>query len=139
MLYALLCYDSEEVVGAWSKEQDDGSHGQAGRGRTTAGPRGQARPGRPPDADHRRDDAAQARQEPQPGGGDEPPLVLDGPFAETKEQLLGFFIVDCANLEEALATARELGQAEQPRRGLRDPSDLAVLARHVRHGRQGTG
>ena len=26
-------------------------------------------------------------------------VVLDGPFAETKEQLLGFYIVDCANLE----------------------------------------
>ena len=43
--------------------------------------------------------------------GDEAPLVLDGPFAETKEQLLGFYVVDCANLEEALAIARELGQA----------------------------
>jgi hypothetical protein len=43
--------------------------------------------------------------------GDEPPMVLDGPFAETKEQLLGFFVVDCANLEEALAIARELGAA----------------------------
>ena len=38
-------------------------------------------------------------------------LVTDGPFAETKEQLLGFFVVDCANLEEALAIARELGAA----------------------------
>ena len=43
--------------------------------------------------------------------GDEPPLVLDGPFAETKEQLLGFFVVDCASLDEALGVARELGEA----------------------------
>src|SRR5262249_56303250 len=41
----------------------------------------------------------------------EPPLVIDGPFAETKEQLLGFYIIDCASLEDALATARDLGQA----------------------------
>jgi hypothetical protein len=41
----------------------------------------------------------------------EPPLVLDGPFAETKEQLLGFYIVECANLDEALDVAKELGQA----------------------------
>ena len=34
--------------------------------------------------------------------------VIDGPFAETKEQLLGFFIIDVANLEEALDIAREL-------------------------------
>ena len=37
--------------------------------------------------------------------------MIDGPFAETKEQLLGFYIVDCAYLEEALDIARELGQA----------------------------
>ncbi|MFP3442553.1 YciI family protein, partial [Pantoea sp. SIMBA_133] len=29
-------------------------------------------------------------------------LVLDGPFAETKEQLLGFYVVDCENLEEVV-------------------------------------
>ena len=41
----------------------------------------------------------------------EPPLVLDGPFAETKEQLLGFYIVDCDDLDQALAVAQELGRA----------------------------
>jgi hypothetical protein len=41
----------------------------------------------------------------------DPPLVIDGPFAETKEQLLGFYIVDCANLDEVLGIARELGEA----------------------------
>jgi len=39
----------------------------------------------------------------------EPPMVLDGPFAETKEQLLGFYVFDAENLEEALTFARELG------------------------------
>jgi hypothetical protein len=34
--------------------------------------------------------------------------VLDGPFAETKEQLLGFYLVDCKTLEEALDVARRL-------------------------------
>ena len=37
--------------------------------------------------------------------------VLDGPYAETKEQLLGFYLVDCKNLDEALDVARELGAA----------------------------
>lgn len=41
----------------------------------------------------------------------EPGIVLDGPFAETKEQLLGFYVVECENLEQALDTARELGRA----------------------------
>jgi hypothetical protein len=38
-------------------------------------------------------------------------VVLDGPFAETKEQLLGFFVADCQNLEDALAFTRELAEA----------------------------
>jgi hypothetical protein len=42
---------------------------------------------------------------------DDPPVVLDGPYAETKEQLLGFYIVDCKNLDEALDVARDLGAA----------------------------
>jgi len=33
--------------------------------------------------------------------------VTDGPFAETKEQLMGFWIVECANLDEALAWTRK--------------------------------
>jgi hypothetical protein len=36
------------------------------------------------------------------------PHVIDGPFAETKEQLLGFYIVDCKSLEEAIGVARSL-------------------------------
>jgi hypothetical protein len=36
------------------------------------------------------------------------PHVIDGPFAETKEQLLGFYIVDCKSLEEAIDIARSL-------------------------------
>jgi hypothetical protein len=38
--------------------------------------------------------------------------VINGPFAETKEQLLGFFVIDVANLEEALDIARELAVAK---------------------------
>jgi hypothetical protein len=32
-------------------------------------------------------------------------LLSDGPFAETKEQILGFDLIECADLEEALAIA----------------------------------
>ena len=39
------------------------------------------------------------------------PMVLDGPFAETKEQLLGFYVIDCDDLEGALAVARDLAVA----------------------------
>lgn len=33
--------------------------------------------------------------------------VTDGPFAETKEQLGGYYVVECANLDEALALAKK--------------------------------
>src|SRR3546814_2025225 len=39
------------------------------------------------------------------------PVVLDGPFAETKEQLLGFIMVECESLEHAIETAKELARA----------------------------
>jgi hypothetical protein len=35
-------------------------------------------------------------------------LVLDGPFAETREQLGGFFIVDAKNLDEAIDIAGKI-------------------------------
>ena len=39
-----------------------------------------------------------------PGDG----VIIDGPFAETKEQLLGFYIVDCTTRDDAIAIARDL-------------------------------
>jgi hypothetical protein len=32
-------------------------------------------------------------------------LIADGPFAETKEQVAGYFVVDCADLDEAIELA----------------------------------
>jgi hypothetical protein len=111
MKYALLCYNSEEIVGSWSKQEDDvvmanlaavndrlireKKMGPVARlmPSTAARTLRKASTGRRLEADGR------------------PPMVVDGPFAETKEQLLGFFVVDCANLDEALAIARELGEA----------------------------
>ena len=34
--------------------------------------------------------------------------VVDGPFVETKEWLVGFYLVDCANEEEAIARAKAI-------------------------------
>ena len=33
-------------------------------------------------------------------------MVTDGPFAETKEQLGGYHLVECENLDEAIAIAK---------------------------------
>src|ERR1700749_4798619 len=38
-------------------------------------------------------------------------LVTDGPFAETKEQLAGYYILDCQDLDEALAWAAKIPPA----------------------------
>lgn len=35
-------------------------------------------------------------------------LATDGPFAETKEQLGGYYILDCADLDEAMEWARTM-------------------------------
>lgn len=37
-------------------------------------------------------------------------LVMDGPFAETKEQLLGLYIVECDSIDEAIEQAKKLPQ-----------------------------
>ena len=101
MLYALLCYNSEEAVFSWSKDEDDAVMARLGvvHGRLSAqgklGPSLRLMP----------TTAANTLRK------SDPPMVLDGPFAETKEQLLGFYVVDCDDLEEALGVARELGQA----------------------------
>ena len=42
-------------------------------------------------------------------GGDV--LITDGPFAETKEVLTGFYILECADLDEAIATAAKIPSA----------------------------
>lgn len=101
MLYAILCYDSEAIVGAWTKEQD-----AAAIARLDVVQERLAREGRlGPVARLMPTTTATTLRK-----GKEA-VILDGPFAETKEQLLGFFVVDCPSLEQAIETAKELGRA----------------------------
>src|SRR5258708_31410329 len=39
------------------------------------------------------------------------PLIIDGPFAETKEQLAGYYILDCKDLDEAISWASKIPTA----------------------------
>lgn len=39
------------------------------------------------------------------------PIISDGPFAETKEQLAGYYILDCKDLDEAVAWAAKIPTA----------------------------
>ncbi len=101
MLYAILCYDSEDAVGAWTPAQE-----AEVMGRLHAVEDKLAREGRlGPVARLLPTTAATTVRK----GADQ--LVIDGPFAETKEQLLGFFVVDCTDLDQAIETAKELGRA----------------------------
>lgn len=101
MLYAILCYDSEDVVCSWTREEED-----AAMARLAVVQRKLAAEGRlGPVARLLPTTAATTVRK-----GREP-LVIDGPFAETKEQLLGFYLVECASLEEAIETAKDLARA----------------------------
>jgi hypothetical protein len=101
MQYAILCYHDEKVTCAWSKEHDEAV--MAKLGAVTEKLARQGRLG--PVARLLPTTAATTLRKDR-----EPPLVIDGPFAETKEQLLGFYIVDCSSLDEVIAIAKELGE-----------------------------
>ena len=98
MLYAILIYGSEPQVAAMSAEDYGALMDRH--------------------ADLRHDLAAEGRLGPtlrlERDGGrtvrryKERRLVVDGPFAETKEQLMGVYIIDCASPEDALAATDRL-------------------------------
>jgi hypothetical protein len=44
------------------------------------------------------------------------PIVSDGPFAETKEQVGGSYVLDCRDLDDALAWARKIPRGRAPSR-----------------------
>jgi hypothetical protein len=96
MQYAILCYHDEAAVGVLTKEEDDALMAELEVVRRQLedklGPVARLMP----------TTAATTVR-----AGAEP-LVIDGPFAETKEQLLGFYVIDCASLEEAIEAARLL-------------------------------
>ena len=98
MLYAILAYHVEEDIASWTPQEDaavmidlkkvharlEGRLGPAARLGTT-------------------ETACVLRGR---GAG----VVTDGPFTESKEQLLGFYVIDCADREAAIAAARNLRQ-----------------------------
>jgi hypothetical protein len=100
MLYTLLCYNNEDVVWSWTKEEDDAVMNRLSvvhEKLTREGKLGPSLRLLPTTA------ATTIR------GAQN--LVIDGPFAETKEQLLGFYVIDVPDLDAALAVARELSAA----------------------------
>jgi hypothetical protein len=98
MRYAIFCYQAEGEVCAMSKAQDDAMMSELAiakdqvRTKAKFGPSARLMP----------TTAATTVREGQNI------VVLDGPFAETKEQLLGFYVIECATLDEAIDAARTL-------------------------------
>src|SRR4249919_4337684 len=116
MLYAILCYDSEDVVGSWTKEEDDAVMAKLAVVQQKLADQGRLGP--------------VARLLPTIAAttirkGREP-LVIDGPFAETKEQLLGFYVVDSSTLDEAVETAASWRARAAPR--VRSRSDRSACS-----------
>ena len=98
MLYAILAYHEGGIVKSWSPEEDaalmDDLHKVHDKlnAKNALGPSARLGP------------TTQAVTLRGPGVG----VVIDGPFAETKEQFLGFYVVDCASRDEAVEAARDL-------------------------------
>jgi len=96
MLYAFLAYHAEGVIDALTPEQDaalmDRLHRVHGRllAEGHLGPAARLGPTHTATTVRPRS------------------VVLDGPFAETKEQLLGFYVMDFPSLDEAVAAAQAL-------------------------------
>jgi hypothetical protein len=97
MLYAFLCYHDENDVCSWTQEQDDAVMARL-------------------DVVHQKL-VAQGRMGPSlrlmPTTTattliKERDVIMDGPYAETKEALLGFYVLECDSLEHAHEIAREL-------------------------------
>ncbi|HEY3888114.1 MAG TPA: YciI family protein [Caulobacteraceae bacterium] len=102
MLYAILCYNDESTVWSWTRDEEDACMARLGVVQDRLARQGKLGP--------------VARLMPTTAATTlrkdrEPALVIDGPFAETKEQLLGFYVVECTGLDDALEIARELGVA----------------------------
>ena len=101
MQYAILCYDHEEVVFAWTKKQDDEAIATLDVVKKKFAQKGRLGP-------TARLMATTAATTVRKG---KELVVIDGPFAETKEALLGFYVVDCDSLEQAIDFAKDLARS----------------------------
>lgn len=101
MLYAILAYHVEDEVASWTSEQDAALMLDLNKVHERFQQEKRMGPAARLGATKR---ACVLRG---PGKG----MVTDGPFTESKEQLLGFYVIDCADREAAIAAARDLRQA----------------------------
>ena len=101
MLYAILAYHVETEVQSWTPSEDAAVMSGLREVHSRINRSGKLGPAARLGATQK---AVTLRG---PGAG----IALDGPFAETKEQLLGFYVVDVDNEDKAIAAARQLRTA----------------------------
>jgi hypothetical protein len=101
MLYAILAYHAEEEVASWTPQEDTALMLDLNKVHERLDQEGRMGPAARLGATKR---ACGLRG---PGKG----TVIDGPFTESKEQLLGFYVIDCADRDAAIAAARDLRHA----------------------------
>jgi hypothetical protein len=101
MMYAILAYHEETTVQSWTAEEDEALMDDLLKVNDRLVDEGRLGPA--------------ARLGGTGGGvtlrGLGAGVVTDGPFAETKEALLGFYVVQAATRDEAVGIARELRKA----------------------------
>jgi len=98
MLYAILAYHVEDLVQSWSEAEDAALMVELHKVHDRLTEEGRLGPAA------RLGGTGHACTLRGPGRG----IVIDGPFAETKEQLLGLYVVDCDTREAAVEVARDL-------------------------------
>lgn len=102
MLYAVFCYNEEAETRQWTPEQDTACMARLMEAQAPYVESGKLGPVA------RLDFTATATTLRKTSGD---PVVHDGPFAETKEQLLGFYVIEAASPEEVQDFARKLAHA----------------------------
>ncbi|WP_092426351.1 YciI family protein [Devosia crocina] len=102
MLYAVLCYNDEKAVSAWTAEEDAECMARLGAVQEPMRANGRLGPV------VRLQNTTEAKTLRKTSGE---PVVFDGPFAETKEQFLGFYVADCETIDQAVDFAKELAIA----------------------------
>jgi hypothetical protein len=98
MFYAILAYHVEDTVQSWTPDEDAALMKDLLEVNTRLTREGKLGPAA------RLGATAEAVTLRGPADG----MVIDGPFAETKEQLLGLYVLDCTNQAEAIAAGRDL-------------------------------
>lgn len=98
MLYAILAYHEEALISSMTPAQDAALMTELHKVHDRLTAEGRLGPAARLGATGR---AVTLRG---PGNG----VVLDGPFAETKEQLLGLYVLESATIDDAIEAARDL-------------------------------